>query len=145
MHTAYKHDLTGEILDAFRAQGIAPGIYFSPDDFWWLWKNNIEIQRGIPGVQPGNNPGLMKHDLARQWAFLEPAGQRFAFQVFHHQIVDSILLTDIMERTDVEMAEARNRPLASRSHLSRASGELDRCSGRTLTATVRSSRVSRAL
>ena len=58
-------DLTRGILDAFRAQGIAPGIYFSPDDFWWLWKNKIEIQRGIPGVQPRNNPGLMKHDLAQ--------------------------------------------------------------------------------
>ena len=65
MQTPYKHDLTREILDAFRAQGIAPGIYFSPDDFWWLWKNKIDIQRGIPGVQPGNNPGLMKLDLAQ--------------------------------------------------------------------------------
>ena len=63
MHTPYKHDLTREILDAFRAQGIAPGIYFSPDDFSWLWKNKIDIQRGIPGVQPRNNPGLMKLDL----------------------------------------------------------------------------------
>jgi alpha-L-fucosidase len=65
MHTPYKHDLTREILDAFRARGIAPGIYFSPDDFWWLWKNKIDIQRGIPGVQPRNNPGLMKLDLAQ--------------------------------------------------------------------------------
>jgi alpha-L-fucosidase len=65
MHTPYKHDLTREILDAFRAQGIAPGIYFSPDDFSWLWKNKIDIQRGIPGVQPRNNPGLMKLDLAQ--------------------------------------------------------------------------------
>jgi alpha-L-fucosidase len=65
MHTPYKHDLTREILDAFRAQGIAPGIYFSPDDFWWLWKNKIDIQRGVPGVQPRNNPGLMKLDLAQ--------------------------------------------------------------------------------
>lgn len=65
MHTPFKHDLTREILDAFRAQGIAPGIYFSPDDFWWLWKNKIDIQRGIPGVQPRNNPGLMKLDLAQ--------------------------------------------------------------------------------
>ncbi len=65
MHTPYKHDLTREILDAFRAQGIAPGIYFSPDDFQWLWKNKIDIQRGIPGVQPRNNPGLMKLDLAQ--------------------------------------------------------------------------------
>lgn len=65
MHTPFKHDLTREILDAFRGQGIAPGIYFSPDDFWWLWKNKIDIQRGIPGVQPRNNPGLMKLDLAQ--------------------------------------------------------------------------------
>jgi alpha-L-fucosidase len=65
MHTPYKHDLTREILDAFRAQGIAPGIYFSPDDFSWLWKNKIDIQRGIPAVQPRNNPGLMKLDLAQ--------------------------------------------------------------------------------
>jgi alpha-L-fucosidase len=62
MHTPYKHDLTRGILDAFRAQGIAPGIYFSPDDFSWLWKNKIDVQRGIPGVQPRNNPGLMKLD-----------------------------------------------------------------------------------
>ena len=65
MHTPYKHDLTRGILDAFRAQGIAPGLYFSPDDFWWLWKNKIDIQRGIPAVQPRNNPGLMKLDLAQ--------------------------------------------------------------------------------
>ena len=65
MHTPYKHDLTRETLEAFRAQGIAPGLYFSPDDFQWLWKNNIDIQRGIPGVQPRNNPGLMQLDLAQ--------------------------------------------------------------------------------
>ena len=65
MHTPYKHDLTREILNAFRTQGIAPGIYFSPDDFRWLWKNKIDIQRGIPDVQPRNNPGLMKLDLAQ--------------------------------------------------------------------------------
>ena len=34
---------------------------------------------------------------------------------------------------------------ASRSNLCRASGEADKCCGRTLTATVRSSRVSLAL
>jgi len=60
-----KPGLTREILDAFRAQSIAPGIYFSPDDFSWLWKNKIDIQRGIPGVQPRNNPGLMQLDLAQ--------------------------------------------------------------------------------
>ncbi len=61
-NTPFKRDLTGEIVDAFRAQGIAPGFYHSPDDFWWLWKNSIPIQRGVPGVQPAQNPGLLKHD-----------------------------------------------------------------------------------
>jgi alpha-L-fucosidase len=63
MRTPYRHDLTREILDAFRGQGIAPGLYFSPDDFWWLWKNKIDVQRNIDAVQPRNNPGLMKLDL----------------------------------------------------------------------------------
>ncbi len=63
MHTPFPRDLTREILEAFRAQGIHAGIYFSPDDFWWLWKNRIDVQRNIPAVQPRNNPGLMKLDL----------------------------------------------------------------------------------
>jgi alpha-L-fucosidase len=63
MHTPFRRDVTREILDAFRAQGIRPGIYFSPDDFHWLWQNHIDIQRNIPSVQPRNNPGLMKLDL----------------------------------------------------------------------------------
>ena len=61
-NTPFKRDLTGEIVEAFRAQGVAPGFYHSPDDFWWLWKNGITLQRGIPAVQPAQNPGLMKHD-----------------------------------------------------------------------------------
>lgn len=63
MRTPFKRDITREVLQAFTAQGIQPGLYFSPDDFWWLWKNKIDIQRNIPAVQPRNNPGLMKLDL----------------------------------------------------------------------------------
>ncbi len=65
MNTPFKRDINREILDAFRKQGIAPGIYFSPDDFWWLHQNKIDIQRNIPAVYPANNPGLMKLDLAQ--------------------------------------------------------------------------------
>jgi alpha-L-fucosidase len=61
-NTPFRRDITRELLDAFRAQGIAAGLYHSPDDFWWLWKNRIELQRNIPAVQPAQNPGLMKHD-----------------------------------------------------------------------------------
>ncbi len=61
-NTPYKGDITKEILDAFRSEGIAAGLYFSPDDFWWLRKNGIEIQRHTPEVSPLNNPGLMAHN-----------------------------------------------------------------------------------
>jgi alpha-L-fucosidase len=63
MHTAFRRDIVRETLEAFRAQGIRPGLYFSPDDFHWLWQNHIDVQRNIPSVQPRNNPGLMKLDL----------------------------------------------------------------------------------
>ncbi|MCX6953308.1 MAG: alpha-L-fucosidase [Verrucomicrobia bacterium] len=64
-HTPFQRDITGETIAAFRAQGIAPGLYHSPDDFWWLWKNNIPLQRNIPAVQPSQNPGLLQHDQAQ--------------------------------------------------------------------------------
>ncbi len=57
--TPFGRDITGEIVQAFREQGIAPGFYFSPDDFSWLVKNKIQLQRHVPEVQPQNNPGLM--------------------------------------------------------------------------------------
>lgn len=65
MRTPFHRDVTREILDAFRAQDIRPGLYFSPDDFSWLWRNKVEIQRNISDVQPRNNPGLMQLDLAQ--------------------------------------------------------------------------------
>jgi alpha-L-fucosidase len=65
MSTPFRRDITAEIVEAFREQGIAPGLYFSPDDFWWLHKNGITLQRNTPAVAPANNPGLMTHDLAQ--------------------------------------------------------------------------------
>jgi alpha-L-fucosidase len=65
MNTPFHRDATAEILNAFREQGIVPGVYFSPDDFWWLYKNGKTIQRGVSEVQPSHNPGLMQHDQAQ--------------------------------------------------------------------------------
>lgn len=65
MNTPFKRDITKEIVNAFRAQGILPGFYFSPDDFLWLWQNKIDVQRNVPAVQPRANPALMKLDLAQ--------------------------------------------------------------------------------
>ncbi len=65
MRTPFGRDLTREVVEAFRAEGIAPGFYFSPDDFWWLHRHGKELQRNTPAVAPANNPGLMRHDLAQ--------------------------------------------------------------------------------
>ncbi len=65
MHTPFRRDITAEIANAFRGQGIAPGFYFSPDDFWWLYRNGKTIQRHSPDVIPANNPGLLAHDQAQ--------------------------------------------------------------------------------
>lgn len=62
MNTPFHRDITGEVLSAFKKQGIAPGVYFSPDDFYWLWKNGKLLQRGTEEVQPSHNPGLLKYD-----------------------------------------------------------------------------------
>lgn len=63
MNTPYGKDITKEIIDAFRKEGIAIGIYFSPEDFNYFHKNNIQIGRlQLPEHFPANNKGLMDYD-----------------------------------------------------------------------------------
>jgi len=64
-NTPFRRDATGEIFTAFRKQGIAPGVYFSPDDFWWLHEHKKPIKRLVPEVQPSQNPGLLAYDEAQ--------------------------------------------------------------------------------
>lgn len=75
MNTPFHRDITAEILSAFRKEGIAPGMYFSPDDFYWLYKNGKLIQRGIPEVQPSHNPGLLEYDSAQLRELMTHYGQ----------------------------------------------------------------------
>jgi len=65
MHTPYGRDVLAELVPALRKRGIAVGLYFSPDDFWFLWKQGTTIGRRRPGVTPQENPELMKHDRAQ--------------------------------------------------------------------------------
>lgn len=74
-NTPFKRDVTGEVYDAFRAEGIAPGVYFSPDDFWWLHQHNIPIKRLVPEVQPSRNPGLLAYDKAQLTELLTHYGK----------------------------------------------------------------------
>lgn len=65
MHTPWAKDITRELFDAFRAEGIRIGVYFSPDDFWMLHKQGYPITRTRPEANPKNNPELMQHNLAQ--------------------------------------------------------------------------------
>jgi alpha-L-fucosidase len=61
MHTPYSKDLLGPLIKAFRRQGIAIGLYFSPDDFWWLYQHHITIDRHVKGVYPQDIPEFMEY------------------------------------------------------------------------------------
>ncbi len=65
MNTPFHRDITAEIFKAFSAQGIANGVYYSPDDFYWLNTHHKELKRNVPEVQPSANPGLLQYDLAQ--------------------------------------------------------------------------------
>jgi alpha-L-fucosidase len=61
MHTPYGKDVLAALVTAFRKQGIAIGIYYSPDDFWWLHQHHITINRRVKGVYPQDNPEFMDY------------------------------------------------------------------------------------
>jgi alpha-L-fucosidase len=66
MNTPFKKDILREVLEAFRRQGIAIGIYFSPEDFNYFHSNNIPIGRlQNPQHYPAKNPGLMAYDKSQ--------------------------------------------------------------------------------
>lgn len=62
VNTPFHRDITGELMAAFRKQSIAPGVYFSPDDFYWLREHQIPIARSVAQVQFKANPGLLAYD-----------------------------------------------------------------------------------
>ena len=45
MNTPYHKDLLREFVEATRAEGLGVGLYFSPEDFWFLHQHGIPISR----------------------------------------------------------------------------------------------------
>lgn len=76
MHTPFKRDALKEIITAFRKQGIAIGLYFSPEDFHYFWKHNIPLGRmQVPQHFPAQNPELMAYDKAQVKELLTQYGK----------------------------------------------------------------------
>ena len=65
MNTPYGRDITRQVVDACRRQGVGVGFYFSPDDFWMLHKQGKDVSRRRPEALPVNNPELMAHNKAQ--------------------------------------------------------------------------------
>lgn len=76
MNTPFKKDATRAIFDAFRKQGIAVGIYFSPEDFYFLYQHKMPIGRmQHPMHFPEKNPALMQYDKAQLKELLTQYGK----------------------------------------------------------------------
>ncbi|PKQ44176.1 alpha-L-fucosidase [Confluentibacter flavum] len=58
MNTPYGKDITKQVVDAFREEGLAIGLYYSPDDFYFLYKQGTLISRERPEALASRNEAL---------------------------------------------------------------------------------------
>ena len=58
MHSPYAKDVTKMLMDECRRQGVATGLYFSPDDFYFLHKQGTPITRVHKEALASDNPEL---------------------------------------------------------------------------------------
>ena len=56
----------------------------------------------------GDLDGVLQYLLDRQRTFLQALRERLAFEIFHHQKINSVLMADVEERADVRMVQAGN-------------------------------------
>lgn len=62
MNTPYGKDVTRQVVDAFRAEGLAIGFYYSPDDFYFLYKQGTLISRDRKEAVASGNDALNEYD-----------------------------------------------------------------------------------
>ena len=58
MNSGYGKDILKEIIEAFRGQGIAVGLYFSPDDYYVMYKQGFSPSRNSPESESTRNSEL---------------------------------------------------------------------------------------
>jgi alpha-L-fucosidase len=75
MNTPYGKDICADLVEAFRAQGLDIGFYFSPDDFHFLYQNGIQIRRVGENVTVKDNLALRKFDNAQLKELLSNYGK----------------------------------------------------------------------
>jgi len=83
LNTPFRRDITAEIVAAFREQGVAPGFYFSPDDFCGSTRTARPSSAGRPmrsrptisadGPRPGAGDGAAHSLRSHRRGFLRRA------------------------------------------------------------------------
>ena len=61
-NSAYGQDVLQQYTDAFKAWEIPFGVYFSPDDAWFQWRQGREVTRSREYCNPEFNPDLLAYD-----------------------------------------------------------------------------------
>jgi alpha-L-fucosidase len=62
MNTPYQQDIIKPFVDACRKYGMKVGLYFSPEDFWFLHRQGKMIRRQADYAQISNNKALWEYD-----------------------------------------------------------------------------------
>jgi alpha-L-fucosidase len=57
MNTPYGKDIVAQLAAAARKHGLAVGLYYSPEDFHYLYKRGIQIRRREPLIDADTDPG----------------------------------------------------------------------------------------
>ena len=117
MHTPFKRDILAEVVQAFRAEGIAIGLYFSADDFHWLYENGKMIDRR-PELMPLSQPGLMALARAQLKELLTNYG-RVDLMFFDGQAQG---LTDYVWKLAPEVVITSGGMKTSEQHIAGAAG-----------------------
>ena len=71
-NTPFERDITTEVVDAFRQEGIAIGLYFSPDDFYFLHARGLPVHRGVRSEEC---EGLLSYNQAQLRELLTKYGK----------------------------------------------------------------------
>jgi len=61
LHTPYAKDPTAQLIAACHREGLAVGIYYSPDDFYFLFEHKIPISRARPEAMASHNAALNEY------------------------------------------------------------------------------------
>ncbi len=74
----------------------------------------------------GNLDRVLQHMLQRQRTFQQPLRERLAFEIFHHQKINFVSVSGVVERADVGMIQAGDRFCLAVEALAqfRAAGEM---------------------